>query len=101
MTEMQKTRDPSLGQEDPLEEDMATYSSILAWGIPWMKEPGRLQSRGLQRAEHNLVTEHMHVHLLSTPCARSCKVGAGDRKIPVIFSAEHNGRQLQGCTNLI
>ena len=35
------------------------------------------------------------------PMCRSCKVGAGDTKIPVVFSAEHNGRQLQGCTNLI
>ena len=34
----------SLGQEDPLEKEMATHSSILAWGIPWMEEPGRLQS---------------------------------------------------------
>ena len=39
----------SLGQEDPLEEEMATHSSILAWRIPWTEEPGGLQSRGLQR----------------------------------------------------
>ena len=38
----------SLGREDPLEESMATYSSILAWRIPWTEEPGRLQSIGLQ-----------------------------------------------------
>ena len=38
-----------LGWEDPLEEDMATHSSILAWRIPWTEEPGRLQSTGLQR----------------------------------------------------
>ena len=38
----------SLGQEDPLEEGMATHSSILAWRIPWIKESGRLQSMGLQ-----------------------------------------------------
>ena len=43
----------SLGQEDPLEESMATHSSILAWRIPMDKEPGRLQSMGLQRVEHN------------------------------------------------
>ena len=36
----------SLGQEDPLEKEMATHSSILAWRIPWMEEPGRLQSKG-------------------------------------------------------
>ena len=43
----------SLGQEDPLEKEMATHSSILAWRIPGTKEPGRLQSIGLQRVEHN------------------------------------------------
>ena len=41
----------ALGQEDPLEEGMATYSSILAWRIPWTEEPGRLQSTGLQRVD--------------------------------------------------
>ena len=40
----------SLGQEDPLEEGMATHSNILAWRIPWTEEPGGLQSMGLQRA---------------------------------------------------
>jgi len=43
----------SLGQEDPLEEGMATHSSILAWKIPWTEEPGRLQSIGLERVGHN------------------------------------------------
>ena len=41
-----------LGQEDPLEKEMATPSSTLAWKIPWMEEPGRLQSMGLQRVGH-------------------------------------------------
>ena len=49
MQETQETQVPSLDQEDPLEEEMATHSSILAWEIPWTEEPGRLQSRGLQR----------------------------------------------------
>ena len=40
------------GGEDPLEEEMANHSSILAWEIPWTEEPGRLQSMGLQRTEH-------------------------------------------------
>ena len=40
---------PSLGQDDPLEEEMATRFSILAWEIPWTEEPGELQSPGLQR----------------------------------------------------
>ena len=43
----------SLGQEDPLEEEIATHSSILAWRIPWIEEPGRLQSIGSQRVRHD------------------------------------------------
>ena len=43
----------SLGQEDPLEKEMATHSSTLAWKIPWTEEPGRLQSMGLQRVGHD------------------------------------------------
>ena len=43
----------SLGQEDPLEKEMATHSSILAWKIPQMEEPGRLQSTGSQRVEYD------------------------------------------------
>ena len=42
---------PSLGQEEPLEEGMATHSSILAWSIPWAEEPGGLQSVGLQESD--------------------------------------------------
>ena len=49
-----------LGQEDPLEKEMATYSSILAWKIPWTEEPGGLQSMGLQRVGHDLVTKQQH-----------------------------------------
>ena len=43
---MQEMQIPSLGPEDPLDEEMATYSSILAWKIPWTEESGRLQSMG-------------------------------------------------------
>ena len=46
----QETRVGSLGQEDSLEKEMATHSSILAWEIPWREKPGRLQSTGSQRA---------------------------------------------------
>ena len=49
MQEMQETRVQFLDREDPLEEEMATYSSILAWKIPWTEELGRLLSMGLQR----------------------------------------------------
>ena len=53
MQETQKIQVPSLSREDPLEEGMATYCSILAWRIPWTEEPGGLQSTGLQRIEHD------------------------------------------------
>ena len=43
----------SLGREDPLEEEMATHSSILAWKTPWTEEPGELQSIGLKRVRHD------------------------------------------------
>ena len=47
----------SLGREDPLEKKMSTHSSIFAWDIPWMKETYVLQSLGLQRVRHDLVTK--------------------------------------------
>ena len=50
---MQETRVQSLGQEDPLEEEMAIHSSTIAWKIPWTEEPGRLQSMGSQRVGHD------------------------------------------------
>ena len=50
---MQETLVQSLSWEDPLEEGMATHSSILAWRIPWTEEPGGLQSMGSQRVGHN------------------------------------------------
>ena len=49
----QEAQIPSLGQEDSLEEEMATHSSILAWETLWTEEPGRLQSMGLQRVGHD------------------------------------------------
>ena len=53
---MQKTRVQSLGWEDPLEKEMATHSSTLAWKIPWTEEPGRLQFTRSQRAGHDWAT---------------------------------------------
>ena len=50
---MQETWVQSLGWEDPLEKEMATYSSTFAWEIPWTEEPGRLQSMDSQRVAHN------------------------------------------------
>ena len=53
MPAMQETQVRFLGGEDPLEKDVATHSSILAWKILWMEEPGGLQSTGLQRVGHD------------------------------------------------
>ena len=50
---MRETQVRSLGQEDPLEKEMATHSSILAWKFPWTEDPGRLQSMGSQRVGHD------------------------------------------------
>ena len=61
MQEMQNASVQSLGQEDPLEEEMATHSIILAWRIPRTEEPGRLQCIGSQRVRHNWVHTHMHL----------------------------------------
>ena len=54
----QETQVQSLGQENPLEQETATHSSVLAWKIPWAEEPGGLI--GSQRVEHNRATEHTH-----------------------------------------
>ena len=53
LSTMWETWVQSLCQEDPLEKEMATHSSILAWKIPWTEEPGRLQFMGLQRVGHD------------------------------------------------
>ena len=54
---MHETQVRFLGQEDPLEKGMATHSRIVAWRNPWTEEPGGLQSTGLQRVGHDLVTK--------------------------------------------
>ena len=53
LSAMQETQVQPLGQEDPLQKEMAIHSSTLAWKIPWMEEPGGLQSMGSQRVRHN------------------------------------------------
>ena len=57
MQEMQGMPVHSLGWDDPLEKEMATHSSILAWEIPWTEEPGGLQSMGSQRVRHDVATK--------------------------------------------
>ena len=65
---MQKTQVRSLGQEDPLQEEMTTHSSILAWEIPWTEEPGRLQSMGSHRVRHNWSTNPHYEHVARRIC---------------------------------
>ena len=72
LSAMQETRVPSLGWEDPLEKEMTAHSSILAWKIPWMAEPGRLLSMGLQRVRHNWATS---LHFTSLPFSLVTIVG--------------------------
>ena len=69
MQETQEACLQSLGQEDPLEEEMATHSSILPWKIPWTEEPGGLHSLGLQSIGHSseLSNTHIHTHTKAGP----------------------------------
>ena len=67
---MQETWVQSLGQEDPLEKEMATHSSILAWKVPWTEEPSRLQSMGLQRVRHDWASSLSLSHSLGILQAR-------------------------------
>ena len=59
-----------MGRENPLEKEMATHSSILAWEIPWTEDPGGLQSLESQRVEHNLATEKKQVELNLGKCGQ-------------------------------
>ena len=64
---MQESQVLSLGREDPLEEEMAIHFSILAWDIPWIEEPGGLQSMGLQKVGHNWATKQQQIYCLPHP----------------------------------
>ena len=64
---VQETRVQSLGWEDPLEKEMATHSSILAWKVSWTEEPGGLQSMGLQRVRHDWATNtYLLIHVAAS-----------------------------------
>ena len=54
------------GQEDPLEKEMATHSSILAWEVPWPEEPGGPKVCGVTRVRYELTTKYMHTYILDT-----------------------------------
>ena len=66
---------PSLGREDPLEEEMATHSSIVAWKVPWMAEPRELQSSGLKESD---MTEQLSSHTDKTIRLRGNQVNLHD-----------------------
>ena len=65
----------SLGQEDPLEKEMGTHSSVFAWRIPWTEEPCRLQSMGSQRIGHDIMIEHAHMQSIRKPTKHYLKHG--------------------------
>ena len=83
----------SLGQEDSLEEEMATHSSFLAWEIPRTEEPGRLQSMGLQRVGHDLVTKQVSTNLTGLLEGFNTPLLSCDRH-PVSFVHSWNWRVL-------
>ena len=64
MQETQETQVPSLGQEEPLKEEMAAHFSILSWEIPRTKKPGGLQSHGVAEADTTEATQHAQMHHL-------------------------------------
>ena len=76
--------DLPLDQEDPLEKEMATHSSILAWEIPWTEERGRPQSMGLQRVRHNLASKQQQ-------CVLCCYLGENQDSINICIAREKFG----------
>ena len=87
---MKEMRVRSLGQEDPLEEEMATHSSILAWRIPWTEELGGLQSTGSKESD---TTEPLHFHFQAVYPMEG--VGIKPSARPRIWGAE-TGRRARG-----
>ena len=75
---VQKTRVQSLGQEEPLEKEMATHSSTLAWKISWTEDPGRLQSMVLQRVRHDWATS---LHTMDGPWNHYAKWNKPDTEV--------------------
>ena len=85
---MWDTRVQSLGQEDPLEKEIATHSSTLAWKIPWTEEPCKLQSMGSQRVRHDWATSlHRHLNTITS-------------KITLVLTFWHNSQIQKGRVKL-
>ena len=70
---MQEIWVPPLGWEGPLEKEMATHCSMLAWRIPWTEEPHGLQFTGLQRVRHNLATKQQQQLMILASLSRLCE----------------------------
>ena len=87
---VQETQAQSLCGEDPLEEEMATRSSVLAWSIPWTEEPGGLQAMGLPRVDHDLATKP---HLLDPAIIKT-----EHSKTKIMASGPIISRQIDGET---
>ena len=117
---MQETQDQPLGWEDPLKKGMATHSNILAWRIPWTKEPGRPQSMGSKRVRHNGATkrrvtctasrvEHAHPlgptnstgrHTIYLRGALALNTGTEMFNAALLVTAKRERRGKPGTTNL-
>ena len=81
---VQKTRVQSLGQEEPLEKEMATHSSTLAWKISWTEDPGRLQSMVLQRVRHDWATS---LHTMDGPWNHYAKWNKPDTEVSILYDS--------------
>ena len=99
---MQETWVQSLGQEDPLEKEMEIHSSTLAWKIPWTKEPGRLQSMGLQRVRHDWTTSlclygvgSIWEFFVSIPYSQfCCEPETALKKKNKVFNSSNNSKKI-------
>ena len=96
----QETQVQSLGREDPLEEGLATHSSILAWRIPWTEGPGGLQSVGLKRVRHDWTT-FTHFQTLDT----SSNIFKNLYSSPLLLTVYKNGNEgpeiLKNCSKIL
>ena len=94
---MQETQVQSLGWKDPLEKEVATHSSILAWGSPWTEELGKLQSRGSQRVGHEVLLEggvqKMQVHLEDAVASERCSCGPNCCQVTELSAVSVAGSQ--------
>jgi len=100
---MQETRVRSLGGEDPLEKEMATHSSTLAWKIPWMEEPCRLQSMGVAKSQTRLSNftftfqKHYRGTSLVVQELRLHTLNAGDPSLTPAWGTRYYTLQLRVC----